>query len=66
MRLITREANLNLNDANLNLNIQNLGKDATIGERHFGLYKDLVLIMGKVREKIQGSSFYYNCDCKVL
>ena len=44
MQLITREANLNSK-------IQNLGKAETFGKRHFGLFKDLVLIVGRVIER---------------
>ena len=43
MQLITREAILNSK-------IQNLGKVAIVGKRHFGLFKDLVLIVRRVRE----------------
>ena len=55
MQLITRETNLNSK-------IQNLGKATTIGKRHFCLYKDLVLIVGKVRDS--GKEFL--CNCVVL
>ena len=61
MRLITREAN-----SNLNLNIQNLGKDATVGRRHLGLYKDLVLIVEKVREFWVGVPLYLYLYCLVF
>ena len=44
MQLITREAILNSK-------IQNLGNAATIGKRHFGLFKDIVFIVGRVRER---------------
>ena len=48
-------------EANLNSRIQILGRAATVGKRYFGLYKDLVLIMGKVREleRIQGEFFVF-------
>ena len=38
-------------------------KKASIGKMHLGLYKDLVLIVGKVREI---KEFLCNCNCKVL
>ena len=40
--------------------IQNLGKDAPVGKRRFGLFKDLVTIVGKeIRRE-------FLCNCKVL
>ena len=43
-----------IREANSNLNIQNLGKETSVGKRHFGLLKDLVLIVGKVKEIWEG------------
>ena len=37
-------------EANLNSKIQILRRVATVGKWYFGLYKDLVLIVGNVRE----------------
>ena len=45
-------------EANLNSKIQILGRAATVGKRYFGLYKDLVLIVGKVRE-FKGEFFVF-------
>ena len=44
-------------EVDFNSKIQILRRAATIGKRYFGLYKDLVLIVGKVRE-FKGSSLY--------
>ena len=44
-------------EVNLNSKIQILGRAATVWKRCFGLYKDLVLIVGKCRE-LKGSSLY--------
>ena len=44
-------------EADLNSKIQILGRVVTVGKRYFGLYKNLVLIVRKVRE-FKGSSLY--------
>ena len=56
-------------EANLNSNIQNFGKATPVEKRHFGIFKDIVLTVGKVREREKnsgGSSFviivlYWKC-----
>ena len=54
MQLITREA--------LNSKIQNLGKAVIVGKRHFGLFKDLVLIVGRVREIRENFLCIWKCS----
>ena len=56
MQLIRREGYLNSK-------IQIHGRVATVGKRHFGLYKDLVLIVGGGERIQRVSSIVCNCCC---